>query len=372
MASIQVRQTAPDTYRLRLRLGGMAKDAYRFHHGTRAEADTAAAAWLHEATQRGPAPASPATTLGAWLDQLLTLATHLEPRTRHNYGALRRLHFGAIERRRLHSLTPADGIDFQRALLDDGCGPVTVRQCYRLAKWALGEAARMRILPANPFAEVRAVRAREPDIKAPAGAQLRAVQHAATGRVGLLLRLALATGARRGELLALTWSAIDLTAGRLTIAGSLERDRTDGSLRVKLPKTRTGRRSLALPADMVAELRAVRIAAAETALAAGRRVAELPVLPDEAGLSWWTPDAATMAAHRALREAALPGSLHGLRHAHATALLQARMNPRAVQQRLGHANVSTTLGIYAHAMPGDDEAAAAAIQAAISTAEVSA
>jgi integrase len=75
--------------------------------------------------------------------------------------------------------------------------------------------------------------------------------------------------------------------------------------------------------------------------------------------------AATKAAKRALVAANVPGSLHGLRHAHATALLQARVNPRAVQQRLGHGNVSTTLATYAHAMPGDDEAAAAAIAAAI-------
>ena len=68
-------------------------------------------------------------------------------------------------------------------------------------------------------------------------------------------------------------------------------------------------------------------------------------------------------------EAGLPGSLHALRHAHATALLQARLNPRAVQARLGHANISTTLAVYAHAMPGDDDAAAAAIGAALSTTE---
>ena len=244
-----------------------------------------------------------------------------------------------------------------------------MRHCFRLAKWALGEAARLRIIPANPWAEVRAVRAREPNIIAPSGAQLRAVQHAATGRVGMLLRLALATGARRGELLALTWHHVDVTEGRVTIAGSLERDRNTGALRVKVPKTRTARRTLALPPATIAELRGARIAAGEIALAAGRRVSELPVLPDEAGTGWWAPDAATMAAHRALREAGLPGCLHALRHAHATALLQARLNPRAVQARLGHANIATTLAVYAHAMPGDDDAAAAAIGAALTTTE---
>ena len=318
MPSIQVRPVAssragaPDTYRIRLRLGRGAKDTYRYSKGTEAEARTAAAAWLAEATQRGPAPASPATTLGAWLDQLLTLATHLEPRTRHNYDGLRRLHFDTIETpppalshtRRRHRF-PAHRCWMTTAARSP-CGTVSGspngRSARRPGCASFPPTRGPRCAPCAPASRTS---------WRPAGTQLRAVQHAASGRVGMLLRLALATGARRGELLALTWHHVDVAtgdaSGRVTIAGSLERDRTTGALRVKVPKTRSARRTLALPPAMISEIRSARIAAAEIALAAGRRVSELPVLPDEAGTGWWAPDAATMAAHRALREAGLPG-----------------------------------------------------------------
>ena len=54
-------------------------------------------------------------------------------------------------------------------------------------------------------------------------------------------------------------------------------------------------------------------------------------------------------------------TFHDLRHTHATTLLQARVPLKVVSQRLGHSSVVITLLIYAHVMPGDDQAAAAAI-----------
>jgi len=51
-------------------------------------------------------------------------------------------------------------------------------------------------------------------------------------------------------------------------------------------------------------------------------------------------------------------SLHGLRHAHASILLQQGIHPKIVQERLGHSSISTTLDIYSHVVPGLQEAAA--------------
>jgi integrase len=360
--SVSIWQLKPGRFRLRCRVTGQ-RDAYRFVAGTRAEAEAAGAVWQAEIEAHGQAPASPTITLGGWLAQLMALNTHLQPGTRDLYDGLIRRHFSSISGRRIGRLTPADGVNFQRALLDDGCGAVTVRHCFRLARSALAEAARLRIIPANPFAEVRSVRGRPADVKVPSSAQFGGVMHAGDGRTGVLLRLALATGARRNELLRLTWHQVDLAAGTLTIDGALLQ--RQGVITEKATKTKAGRRTITVPPAMVAELRQLRAEAGQVALAEGRQIGSLPVLPDADGVSWWSPMAATKAAKRALVAANVPGSLHGLRHAHATALLQARVNPRAVQQRLGHGNVSTTLATYAHAMPGDDEAAAAAIAAAI-------
>jgi integrase len=367
--NVSIWQLAPARWRLRCRVTRQ-KDRYRFVAGARTDAEAAAAAWLAEVEAHGLAPLSGTTTLGAWLAQLQTLRPDLQPRTRALYADLVRLYFGSIAGRRMVRLTPADGINFQRELLDrpsrrkgHGLDPTTVRHCFVLAKWALGEAAKLRIIPNNPFAAVRAVRGPAPDVKVPGAGHMRAIAHAADGRTGLLLRLAIASGARRNELLALTWQHVDLAAGAIIIAGALEQ--LGGKIRVKAPKTRAGRRTVIVPPSIVAELRGARAEAAVAALAGGRQVADLPVFAAADGVSYWSPMAASQAARRALQAAGVPGSLHGLRHAHATALLQARVNPRAVQHRLGHGNISTTLATYDHAMPGDDAAASVAIARAI-------
>jgi integrase len=362
--NVSVWQLAEGRYRLRCRITGL-RDTYRFVRGNQTDADAAAALWRAEVELHGLAPVSRTVTLGGWLAQLMIMATHLQPLTRRRYTNTIALHFASIAGKRLIRLTPADGVNFQVRLLDERVGVVVVGECFRIAKWALGEAARMRIIPANPFLEVRRVHGRPADVKVPAGAHLAAVRDAAPGhrRTSLLLRLALSSGARRNELLALTWKHVDFDAGSISIEGSLEQ--LDGVIRVKTPKTRTGRRSVELPLDMIADLRTARVEAATTALATGRPLDDLPVLPATDGVSFWSPMAASQAAHRALAAADIPGSLHGLRHAHATALLQRRVNPRAVQQRLGHANIQTTLAHYAHAMPGDGAAAVAAITSAM-------
>ena len=50
--------------------------------------------------------------------------------------------------------------------------------------------------------------------------------------------------------------------------------------------------------------------------------------------------------------------VHGFRHTHASLALRAGVNPKVLRERLGHANIAVTLGIYSHVLPGMDEEAA--------------
>jgi integrase len=59
---------------------------------------------------------------------------------------------------------------------------------------------------------------------------------------------------------------------------------------------------------------------------------------------------------------------HDLRHSHATAMLARNIHPKIVSERLGHSRVALTLDTYSHVLPGMQEEAAAAIDAAFSAA----
>lgn len=359
---ITIIERTPGLFRLRVRVPGEGRSIYRHVRGVRADADRAAAAWRDELAIKGAPPVSPATRLAAWIETLIASRTDLEARTIERYREMARLHLAPLGTRPLHRITAADGLAWQTLLLRR-LSPATVRHAYALVHHALREAARLNVIPADPWAGVRRVKpkARVRSVIPPD--RFRAVANAGAGKVNHLLRLALATGARRGEILAATWADVDFNAGTLAIHRSLEL-LADGSVSIKPPKTATGARVIALPLDTIALLTEMRRQAASDAIRAGVPIRTCPILPGDAPGEFWHPRAASKAAARALRKAGLGDTLHGLRHAHATALLAARVNPRAVQQRLGHARVEITLGLYGHVLPGDDAAAAAVINAA--------
>lgn len=167
-------------------------------------------------------------------------------------------------------------------------------------------------------------------------------------------RIALATGLRRGEVLAVTWGAVDLEGGTLSVLRSLT---CDGEL--KEPKTRAGLRTLALDAATLAHLAAWKERqAAEMRKFGERQTALTPVCCSNVGgylnpanfTHWW----------EGWREkAGFPGlKMHELRHTQATLLLANGVDVKTVQTRMGHANASITLDWYAHAVPGKDAQAA--------------
>lgn len=366
------------------------KDRYRYVTGTRTDAERARDAWQAELEQFGQAPGHPSQPLGDWIRDFLSRQTHLALRTRDWYEdfLLRRLIDPAPDtieapraaflsgvdpdfrmgRRPIGRITAADGINWIRWMLDAFPGRHrAIYGAFHLARSSLADAARLRIIPSNPWDKLRHRRVTAKRVPVATRRELRKISHIATSdkRLQLLLDLALATGARRGELLALQWRHVDLDNARLGIFGALQEVR--GAISVKEPKTASGARTIGLSAHILADLRSARAAAAEVALAHGYVLDDLPVFPGRRDpRSWWSPLAASQAARRALHAADLPISLHALRHAHATTLLADRVNPAAVQHRLGHATPAVTLAVYGHVIPEEDNAAAvAAIQRAL-------
>jgi integrase len=179
----------------------------------------------------------------------------------------------------------------------------------------------------------------------------------------MLASLALTSGMRRNEMLALRWQDVDLDAGRLTIERSLEQTRTHG-IRIKSPKTKKGRRSIMLPHATVSELRGHWRAQQEQRLelGIGKAPADSPVLATFDG-GPQSPTAVTKRWTYAMAALGMPGvTLHSLRHTHASMLIA------SISRRLGHSSPTITLNTYGHLVVGTDDKAAQVMNAAFGAA----
>src|SRR5262249_47882678 len=175
-----------------------------------------------------------------------------------------------------------------------------------------------------------------------------------------------ACGLRRGEVAASRWKAANLDAAQLSVVATTEQ--TKDGLREKPPKSGKSR-TVALPPIVVEELRRHRLQQAQELLRLGiRQNGDTQFCLREDGMPW-SPRMLTMVFMRLIKASGLPRiRLHDLRHSHATHLLTAKIHPKVVQERLGHATISMTMDLYSHVMPGMQEEAAATIDATLRSA----
>ncbi len=196
-----------------------------------------------------------------------------------------------------------------------------------------------------------------PRAEAHTGAELaRLTASAIDSRWEHFIEVALNTGARRGELCALSWSDIDLNKRTMRVAASMSQSASD----IERKSTKTGRvRSIPLNDDVCALFRAQRAMQAADRLGAGAAYqvdAARPVFTNEIG-ERVTPKAATNAFARLARVTGLSSnSLHRLRHTAASVLIPASDLVTAAAI-LGHSNPSTTANVYAHVIEGQERAA---------------
>ena len=250
-------------------------------------------------------------------------------------------------------------------MLKGGLSAATIHDAHQVLHKALTVAVEWSLLSRNPAAIAKPPRVQAREIEIVTIEQAQNILQCLRGRALYpIVALALATGMRRGELLALRWGSVDLDAGRIQVERSIEQ--TKAGLRFKEPKTKHGRRNIKIPSSVVAELRAHWTLQQEQRLklGLGRAGDGDLVFPSWDGAPR-SPNATTVEWRRALAEFKLPAiSLHALRHTHASQLIAAGMDPVAVSRRLGHASPVITLGVYGHLFENSDDRAAEIIEAA--------
>jgi integrase len=173
-----------------------------------------------------------------------------------------------------------------------------------------------------------------------------------------------ATGLRRGELLGLRWEDLDLERRHLSVHRNLTVVRH--KITLTNPKTKAGRRSIALDDGTCKILRHWRAQQNTERLIAGRSWIDSGYVFTTPLGEPHHPEAFSKRFERRVTAWDLPPlTLHGLRHTWATLALEDHIHPRVVQERLGHASIAVTLGTYSHVNPTLDQAAADVVAARI-------
>lgn len=290
-----------------------------------------------------------------WLPTL-----ELSEQTRHHYARLLRQyvqpHIGQIK---LSDFTDTKVREVQAALRGRGLSTTTIRMAHHALRIAMDSAVADGKLDGNPARNVKAPAVRRTQVDPPAP-RIALALLTDVGRLpyGVAFRLCAFGGIRRGEAAALRWIDVDWKKGRILVSGTVIR--IDGhGLKLSSPKTKRSRRWVSLDSQTMILLRNHQTDQNEFLLAAGgvvRNDGEMVFLSPFGGLL--DPMNLTREWRAANKRAGTNCRLHSLRHLHATQLVAAGVPIHIVQQRLGHADVSTTLEVYAHALPGQDEAAA--------------
>ena len=303
--------------------------------------------------------------MDSWLPKHIALAA-LAPTTQVAYrskiDSYIKPHLGHVQ---LQALRPDDIEAFYATLLTSpserrrsGLAPRTVIYVARILRKALQHAVDVRqILARNPAQSVPLPSAEPIHRDLWTAEQMNAFLLAAKeGNLGALLWLLGATGARRGELLALRWANVDLDAGLLRIAESATF--ADGQRHVGLPKNKESR-TVYLDQRTVAVLRTHHAWQASQRLRAGERWEDTDLVFCCGDGSPLPSDAPYAAMREAMTKAKVPQiRLHDLRHLHATWLLEDGEPLHVVAQRLGHRDPMVTATIYAHVTQGQSAGAA--------------
>lgn len=273
----------------------------------------------------------------------------------HKLSALRPLHIAAAY---THWLTAG-----RRDKRKGGLSAQSVVHHHRVLSQALKMAVRWQLLVHNPVEGVDPPRVRRREMRALDDDEISSLLTSAAGdRLYVPILLAVSTGLRRGEILGLRWSDVDMRSGALSVCRSLEP--TQDGADVVQPKTARSRRAVRIPKAALEALRRQRLEQEKRAdeLGAGYQDADL-VCPAWDG-SPWHPDAFS-GAFRSLTGGKV--RFHDLRHTAATMLLREGVHPKIVAERLGHSTTRLTLDTYSHVLPGMQEDAVSKIDARLRT-----
>lgn len=193
--------------------------------------------------------------------------------------------------------------------------------------------------------------------------QRRYMTTANTSYYGLLYQVAICTGMRMGELIALKWENINFSTNEIYVIESIKYttvyDASGNSKKeyvTKSPKSKMGTRTIPIPKLILLPLKELKLKSCSQYVFSTKNGTHLNQGNINRG-------------HKAICKKAglVPVPFHALRHTYATRMLEAGENFKTLQTLLGHAQLSTTMDIYTHVLPETLQSSAAKLDMLLET-----
>ncbi|MDF1597099.1 MAG: tyrosine-type recombinase/integrase [Acidimicrobiia bacterium] len=294
------------------------------------------------------------TRFGEWAPHVQASRINLAPSTRARDDTYFRsfiLPYFADES--LSKVNPLHVQGWVSALLAKDYAPATIRKAYQLLSAVFDAAVTSDLIARSPCRGIKLPKDSREEMRFLSPDEIEKLADAIDPRYRTLVLTGAYTGLRPGELLGLKVSRLNMLRRQVQVVETLTE--VKGQVRLGPPKSKASRRTVTMPAFLVEEF--------AQHLAQYRDPDDWvfsspqggPVRRTNFRRRFWLP-----AVRASVGE---PLRFHDLRHSHAALLIAQGVHPKVLQDRLGHASITTTLDTYGHLMTGLDEAAADALDA---------
>ena len=344
---------------------GERKRKYKTVTGTKKEADQALRRFITE-LERGEYIEDNNITVSDWLQKWLEvyIVPTVSPTTLVGFKGMIRRYIdpliGHLQVQEMNALAVQIWVNKLKVSPSSG-EPLTagtIKHTYHVLRGAMDKAVQAGLIHRSPCAGIQLPKGEKKKPVIYDETQIQQLLDFARGtEMELIIDLELCMGMRRGELLGLQWQDVNWEKNQIHIIRS--RVAVDGKSVVKQPKTESGTRTLDVPEILMKKLKSYKVKCMEQKIRVGRRLVEedfIIVHPDGKPIY---PEYVSQMFTKLQKRANLPKCrFHDLRHLCASIMVKQGVEVKVAQERLGHKDITTTMNIYAHVLPGSAREAA--------------
>ena len=318
-------------------------------------------------------------TVGEWIDEWYK--TFKEPTisqsTRRGYDTnIRLIKASDIAEKTLQGINTIDiqawinEIQQRSPLTGKKISAKTVKNIYNVLNPAMKRAEDLELIRKNPCRGVSLPKCAKYEAEVYDDTEIQKLLEACKGtELELPITLAVTLGLRRGELLALRWENVDLDNMSIKICENMievDKETSPDRFIIKEPKSASGIRTIKITNILANLLKKQKVKCLENKLAIGDKYCNVDYVVCKEDGKNYLPNTFDKMFKRLLKNNGLKDiRLHDLRHTNATLMLKNGISAKEAQLRLGHADVSVTLGTYSHVLSSMEETTANKIEQSI-------